>query len=163
MTHCPCCELSYETCCAPYIEGRDKVSSPIALMRTRYTAFSKGLVEYLYNTCANALRQQICIDDLASTCHSTFFIKLEIVDVSAVDILLTVPNSEKNWVEFKAHYIDKDGYSVIHERSKFIFEDNGWKYESGTQFDVPTKKLNRNDPCPCLSGKKYKKCHLSKV
>ena len=23
-----------------------------------------------------------------------------------------------------------------------------------------TNKTNRNDPCPCGSGKKYKKCHL---
>jgi len=23
----------------------------------------------------------------------------------------------------------------------------------------PKKKLGRNDPCPCGSGKKYKKCH----
>jgi tetratricopeptide (TPR) repeat protein len=25
-----------------------------------------------------------------------------------------------------------------------------------------TNKTNRNDPCPCGSGKKYKKCHLEK-
>jgi hypothetical protein len=24
-------------------------------------------------------------------------------------------------------------------------------------------KVNRNDPCPCGSGKKYKQCHLGKV
>jgi preprotein translocase subunit SecA len=26
---------------------------------------------------------------------------------------------------------------------------------------VSTKKAGRNDPCPCGSGKKYKKCHGS--
>jgi preprotein translocase subunit SecA len=26
---------------------------------------------------------------------------------------------------------------------------------------VTTKKAGRNDPCPCGSGKKYKKCHGS--
>jgi preprotein translocase subunit SecA len=25
---------------------------------------------------------------------------------------------------------------------------------------APTKKLGRNDPCWCGSGKKYKRCHL---
>ena len=25
-----------------------------------------------------------------------------------------------------------------------------------------TPKIGRNDPCPCGSGKKYKKCHLNK-
>jgi preprotein translocase subunit SecA len=24
----------------------------------------------------------------------------------------------------------------------------------------PADKVGRNDPCPCGSGKKYKKCHL---
>ncbi|MDP7034966.1 MAG: SEC-C metal-binding domain-containing protein [Planctomycetota bacterium] len=24
----------------------------------------------------------------------------------------------------------------------------------------PRQRINRNDPCPCGSGKKYKKCHL---
>jgi SWIM/SEC-C metal-binding protein len=57
-----------------------------------------------------------------------------------------------------------------------IFENNGWKYKielDGSQpedvadLDIllnwpkPTeaeKKVGRNEPCPCGSGKKYKKC-----
>jgi len=59
-----------------------------------------------------------------------------------------------------------------------IFEKNGWKYIIGFEPDKPedisnlekllnpprpilksgTKKLGRNEPCPCGSGKKYKKC-----
>ncbi|MCX6706391.1 MAG: SEC-C metal-binding domain-containing protein [Candidatus Woesebacteria bacterium] len=27
----------------------------------------------------------------------------------------------------------------------------------------PKKKIGRNDPCPCGSGKKYKKCHMNRV
>jgi len=30
--------------------------------------------------------------------------------------------------------------------------------ESGSQAPAPVKKIGRNDPCPCGSGKKYKKC-----
>ena len=57
-----------------------------------------------------------------------------------------------------------------------IFEKNGWKYTIGLEPDKPEdiadleillnpikpkiaeKKLGRNEPCPCGSGKKYKKC-----
>jgi SWIM/SEC-C metal-binding protein len=57
-----------------------------------------------------------------------------------------------------------------------IFEKNGWKYTIELQRDKPEditdleillnwpkpieaqKKVRRNDPCPCGSGKKYKKC-----
>ena len=57
-----------------------------------------------------------------------------------------------------------------------IFEENGWKYTIELQRDKPEditdleillnwpkpretqKKVGRNEPCPCGSGKKYKKC-----
>ena len=57
-----------------------------------------------------------------------------------------------------------------------IFEDNGWKYTIELDKDKPEdisdlelllnwpkpteaeKKVGRNEPCPCGSGKKYKKC-----
>lgn len=57
-----------------------------------------------------------------------------------------------------------------------IFEKNGWKYTIGLEPDQPEditdleillnppktviaeKKVGRNEPCPCGSGKKHKKC-----
>jgi SWIM/SEC-C metal-binding protein len=57
-----------------------------------------------------------------------------------------------------------------------IFEENGWKYTIELDPDKPedvtdleillnpiktriaVKKVGRNEPCPCGSGKKYKKC-----
>ena len=57
-----------------------------------------------------------------------------------------------------------------------IFEKNGWKYTIKLDRDRPEditdleillnwpkpkkseKKVGRNDPCPCGSGNKYKKC-----
>jgi len=57
-----------------------------------------------------------------------------------------------------------------------VFEKNSWKYTIGLEPDKPEditdlelllnppqtivseKKVGRNEPCPCGSGKKYKKC-----
>ena len=57
-----------------------------------------------------------------------------------------------------------------------IFEEHGWKYTIELEPDKPEditdleillnplkpkiaeKKVGRNEPCPCGSGKKYKKC-----
>ncbi len=56
-----------------------------------------------------------------------------------------------------------------------IFDNNGWKFIIGIEPDkledisdlekllnppkpVQSVKIGRNDPCPCGSGKKYKKC-----
>lgn len=33
--------------------------------------------------------------------------------------------------------------------------------ESNVPFRHTTAKVGRNDPCPCGSGKKFKKCHLN--
>jgi SWIM/SEC-C metal-binding protein len=57
-----------------------------------------------------------------------------------------------------------------------VFEENGWEYTIELEPDKPEdisdleillnplktkiaeKKVGRNEPCPCGSGKKYKKC-----
>jgi len=39
-----------------------------------------------------------------------------------------------------------------------IFEENGWKYTIELEPKRAEKKAGRNEPCPCGSGKKYKKC-----
>lgn len=36
------------------------------------------------------------------------------------------------------------------------------KISRTVEFTIPVDKVGRNDPCPCGSGKKYKKCHLLK-
>lgn len=59
---------------------------------------------------------------------------------------------------------------------KSVFEKNGWKYKIELNPDKPEdiadldmllnppktrtaeKKVGRNEPCPCGSGKKFKKC-----
>jgi len=57
-----------------------------------------------------------------------------------------------------------------------VFEENGWKFTIGLEEDKPEditdlnillnppkqkiveNKVGRNEPCPCGSGKKFKKC-----
>lgn len=57
-----------------------------------------------------------------------------------------------------------------------VFQENGWKYKITVEPDAPEditdleillnpqttrmagEKVGRNDPCPCGSGNKYKKC-----
>ena len=50
-----------------------------------------------------------------------------------------------------------------HEVSRFVREPDGWKFADGELVgEKPVvreePKIGRNDPCPCGSGKKYKKC-----
>jgi SEC-C motif-containing protein len=50
-----------------------------------------------------------------------------------------------------------------HERSVFEKIENRWYFKEGEmmkpkQVRREAPKVGRNDPCPCGSGKKYKKC-----
>ena len=50
----------------------------------------------------------------------------------------------------------------LHEVSRFVREHSRWQYLDGRIIpaDRPAArvKTGRNDPCPCGSGRKYKKC-----
>ena len=37
------------------------------------------------------------------------------------------------------------------------------KAENGEPIEVVRRKVGRNEPCPCGSGTKFKKCHLNKA
>ena len=64
-------------------------------------------------------------------------------------------------VEFKATYIENGKTIVHHERSYFVKRNGVWFYQKWlpiTSTRINENRVGRNDPCPCGSGKKYKKC-----
>ncbi len=100
-------------------------------------------------------------------------------DKYSANLIRTVANKHKNFMEivnavlaknytleellkkYKKRYLDNkiiSSTTVLYRSNAFsrtlgIIEDN----ESKPQIDT-THKIGRNDPCPCGSGKKYKKC-----
>ena len=113
------------------------IDTPEKLMRSRYEAFVNEDWQYIADT---SLHQTV--EELSDSAPVTW-LKLDVV------------KSYDNIVEFKAYYkIDKT-IEVLHEKSTFIQVDNVWKYKDGTLY--PSKILS-NEPCPCGSGKKFKKC-----
>ena len=61
-------------------------------------------------------------------------------------------------VEFIARYLEGAAVHALHERSTFSRQDGQWRYDSGSP-EVTVSKVERNEPCPCGSGKKFKACH----
>jgi len=62
-------------------------------------------------------------------------------------------------VEFVAHYVAGGRSGAIHETSRFVREDGRWYYVDGQLHELPPQsKVSRNAPCPCGSGKKFKRC-----
>ena len=113
--------------------------SPKELMISRYEAFVREDWEYLAHTSTS---QDISELKLMPKLE---WLKLEVID------------AYENIVEFKAYYRENGVINVLHEKSHFIFIDGSWKYKDGELYNT---QVQRNEPCPCGSGKKFKKCCL---
>ena len=67
---------------------------------------------------------------------------------------LLIVSADKEHVEFAAFYQG----GQLHERSRFVCEGGQWFYLDGESLPPIEEKTGRNAPCPCGSGKKYKRC-----
>lgn len=126
-------------------------------MRSRYTAFVQGDLNHIQRTYASDRREKYDGSGFAETTDPIEWVRLEILDISGGG-----EEDETGMVEFAAHY-RKGGRSLIHrERSNFRREERRWVYVDG-EFTPAMQpdfagKIGRNQPCPCGSGRKFKKC-----
>ena len=155
-TACPCGSgKALDDCCGPYVAGEKNAPTAEALMRSRYTAFALGNAKYLHDTLATAQQDgdEMSEDDLKAATWQKLTIR------ATED---GGENDDHGIVEFAAHYKAAGTQQVHHERASFIRENGRWVYETGIinpkSAPVTSQKVGRNDPCPCGSGKKYKKC-----
>jgi SEC-C motif-containing protein len=128
-------------------------------MRSRYTAYTMGEVDYIVETHVPDGRDSVDRDGAAKWAEESTWDGLEIVTTEAGG-----PDDDEGMVEFIARYSMEGAGFVHHERSTFKKIDGRWYYEDGEMVKKQPKrretpKVGRNEPCPCGSGKKYKKCH----
>ena len=135
---CPCgLPRPYAACCGRFHQGA-LPDTPEELMRSRYTAFARGLWDYLAATQTAPLQP-----------GQTF-----------TWVGLTVHEAVGDEVEFTARYLDADRLVSLSERSRFERSDGRWRYVSGSP-SLSSRRLGRNEPCPCGSGRKLKACHAA--
>lgn len=145
-TTCPCgSNVIYSDCCKPLHQGQTAASAE-TLMRSRFSAFALQLDGYLLSSWHPETRpEQISLEP------NTQWKRLEIISASN--------DAQQGSVHFKAYYQELNQWHLLEETSKFLFENNHWFYHSGN-YQPQLLKPNRNDECPCGSGKKFKKCCL---
>lgn len=64
-------------------------------------------------------------------------------------------------VEFIARFLEKGEAREHHEAGQFKKKDGRWHFTEGRmirQKPLTATKVGRNEPCPCGSGLKHKKC-----
>ncbi|MFC4789305.1 MULTISPECIES: YchJ family protein [Giesbergeria] len=128
---CPCGRqsagkrpLAYADCCGRYIEYADTVPAPDAeaLMRSRYSAFVLGRVDYLLATWHSSQRPSTL--ELEPQAR---WLGLEVRGHHGVD-------ANHAEVEFVARYRVAGRAVRLHERSRFVREAGRWYYVDGDQY-----------------------------
>ncbi|KLV09135.1 hypothetical protein ABT56_02770 [Photobacterium aquae] len=161
---CPCgSTLTLAQCCQPIHHDPSLAIQPAQLMRARYCAHVLGLVDFVVDTYHPSCHAEQHREAIAESVDSEW-LGLEVISNE-------IAPSGEGFVEFNAYYRDGKEEYCLHERSRFLHEEhNGkaqWFYIDG-EYPEPAEpeapqpatsnKVGRNDPCPCGSGKKHKKC-----
>lgn len=118
---CPCGNnKDYTDCCQKIHLDQKKALSAEMLMRSRYTAFVKHDIEFLYNSFHTSTRRFQNKKEIEQWAVESKWMHLEIL------------NTSNNTVEFKAHYLDPNlELQIHHEKSNFKEEQGIWHYVDG--------------------------------
>jgi len=142
--------LNFAECCEPILRVLEVPSTALKLMRSRYSAYCLGDVNYLQATTHDHTWSDEELKFIQDWADNSFWQHLEIVDFS------------EEAVEFKAYYIFDGKQHMHHERSTFLKVNDMWKYVDGEICEDEVSFL-RNEPCICGSGEKYKRCCFKKL
>jgi len=128
-------------------------------MRARYTAYTRANIPFLITTLHADNKNEGDEAAAKKWAEQSQWVGLDIVSTEAGGAKDT-----EGVVEFIARFRDRKGeLHSHHEVSTFVKEDGRWLFREGRTPEPVTvtrtaPKIGRNDPCPCGSGKKYKKC-----
>jgi SEC-C motif domain protein len=159
MDICPCgSNLNYDECCLPLIKGDRTALTAEQLMRSRYSAYAMKEIGYLRASLHPDHRSDFDEKTTRAWAESSEWHKLEILETVGGGA-----EDSEGTVEFIATFTEKGLNREHREVSTFKKETGTWYLVKGeVQPPKPvvraTPKTGRNDPCPCGSGKKFKKC-----
>jgi SEC-C motif-containing protein len=155
---CPCgSEKDFSACCGPYLDGKKNPPTAESLMRSRYTAFHEGNLDYIFNTHHESTRGELDMEGIKTWALESDWLGLHIVETEK-----GLEKDKEGKVEFRCVFNYAGKEQVHHELSSFIKEDGKWYFVDGVLKNGTVRrtepKIGRNDPCHCGSGKKFKKC-----
>ena len=151
----------FAECCEPLIKGTASPPTAEALMRSRYTAYVLEDIPYLARSLHPKERDDFDEAGAAKWARDADWQGLEIVRTEQGGA-----DDSKGQVEFKVSYKSHGSACVHHELAEFRKVDGKWYFYDGKMINSPPSRrteprIGRNEPCPCGSGKKYKKCCMN--
>lgn len=120
---CPCGSgQSFTNCCGPFLSGAARPDTAEQLMRSRYSAYTRGDESYLLRTWHASTRPEA----LALAQAPVKWLGLRILGTEAGG-----RDDCAGWVEFEARYKPQGRAARLRERSRFLREDGQWLYVDG--------------------------------
>ncbi len=155
---CPCGSgKAQPQCCDPILQDIAKARTPEELMRARFTAHCLRNYDFLVESTHPEHREGVSVDEIHQWAQHIEWKGLEVHSASpgATD--------DEGLVSFTAHYAIRDVAQELREDAAFAKVDGKWLYVDGhvygqEPFEREAPRVGRNEPCPCGSGSKYKKC-----
>lgn len=122
---CPCgSDEAYGRCCLPLHLGERRAETAEQLMRSRYSAYAAGMLDYVWQTWHPRTRPT----ELTAATGLTW---------TGLEIVATLDGragDEFGEVEFRAHYRQDQRSETLHERSRFAVRARRWFYVDGELF-----------------------------
>ena len=129
-------------------------------MRARYTAYVKDEIAFLGDSLTEEQRSDFSEQDTRQWAENSEWLGLKIVSTEEGSA-----DDNVGMVEFVARFRAKKGGAeqAHHEKARFRKIGGAWYYDGfipskGHTVRRETPKTGRNEPCPCGSGKKFKRC-----
>ncbi|ANW95959.1 Sec-C motif domain protein [Wenyingzhuangia fucanilytica] len=124
---CPCgSKQSFKVCCEPIHKNISLAKTPLALMKSRYTAYVMGNIDYLMQSHHSSTRPIAEKDEILAWTNSVNWLRLEIIEAKEAQ-----EEEEEGFVTFKAYFLESGIGNSIFEKSRFIKENNHWTYVDG--------------------------------
>ena len=145
---CPCAsQQRYEQCCKPFHDNQP-APIPERLMRSRYSAYVLGLIDYLVATTLPAQQAHLDRQAMARWSRESRWLGLTVEQADP-------PEGDRGQVVFVARWLDPDASEHSHrECSDFVRKNGRWFFVDPNH----SLRAGRNEPCPCGSGRKFKQC-----
>ncbi|MBL8732708.1 MAG: YchJ family protein [Planctomycetes bacterium] len=156
---CPCTSgKEFAVCCEPIITQQVKAQTAEQLMRSRYSAYALGHLDWIVDSQSPDGRQFVDKNATEQWSKRATWHRMEVLAVKDGG-----PDDTEGFVDFKAYYTIGGEDITHHEVASFRKEDGTWYFVDGVEvkprpFKRLEKKVGPNEPCPCGSGKKHKKC-----
>lgn len=128
---CPCGRPStYARCCGVFHRGEAEAPDAESLMRSRYSAFARGEVEYLWRTlheshADRAMPEAAVLRGLRESARTQRFMGLSVLDAAPPD------TDGVARVLFHAKIFVKGRDHSFAECSDFLHDGRGWRYVRG--------------------------------